>query len=75
MKVEAGVRAALRNFTSQNEVSVFDDSLNEFVIVPDVNNYTYNDQVYAGYATFSGVINKFQYKAGLRVEVPFIPVY
>nr|MBP9884640.1 TonB-dependent receptor family protein [Chitinophagales bacterium] len=71
MKVEAGVRAALRNFTSQNEVSVFDDSLNEFVIVPDVNNYTYNDQVYAGYATFSGVINKFQYKAGLRVESSF----
>jgi outer membrane receptor protein involved in Fe transport len=71
MQVEAGVRAALRKFTSQNEVSVFDDSLNEFVIVPDVNNYTYNDQVYAGYATFSGVIDKFQYKAGLRVESSF----
>lgn len=71
MEVEAGVRAALRKFDSRNEVSVYDDSLNEFVIVPDVNNYTYNDQVYAGYATFSGVFDKFQYKAGLRVESSF----
>lgn len=71
MKIEAGARAALRKFDSENVVAVFDDSTNEYVIVPDVNNYTYTDQVYAGYATFSGKFDKFQYKAGLRVESSF----
>ncbi|HUM47550.1 MAG TPA: outer membrane beta-barrel family protein, partial [Chitinophagales bacterium] len=58
-------------FESENHVYVFDDSLDYLVEVPDINNYTFNDQVYAGYTTLSGIFGKFQYKAGLRVESSF----
>jgi hypothetical protein len=71
MKIEAGLRAAVREFTSENHVFLYDDSTNVFVEVPDVNNYDYNDQVYAGYATLSGKVKKFQYQAGLRLESSF----
>ncbi|MEO6168876.1 MAG: outer membrane beta-barrel protein [Chitinophagales bacterium] len=71
MLVEAGARAALRSFESENHVYVLDDSLDYLVEVPDINNYTFNDQVYAGYTTLSGTFDKFQYKAGLRVESSF----
>ena len=71
VKVEAGARAALRHFEAENHVYVFNDSLDYLVEVPDINNYSYNDQVYAGYATFSSEYKKFQYKAGLRVESSF----
>src|SRR4029078_11973032 len=70
-KREAGARAALREFTSENHVSLFNDSLSEFVEVPDLNNYEYNDQVYAAYLTFSNKIKKLQYQAGFRVESSF----
>ena len=71
MKIEGGVRAALREFTSENHVLVFNDSANQFVEVPDLNNYKFDDQVYAGYLTFSNKIRKIQYQAGLRAESSF----
>jgi hypothetical protein len=64
MKIEAGLRAAVREFSSENHVFLYDDSTNIFVEIPDVNNYDYNDQVYAGYATLSGKLKKLQYQAG-----------
>ncbi|MGB3073838.1 MAG: TonB-dependent receptor [Chitinophagales bacterium] len=70
-KVEAGARGALRSFTAENHVYVLNDSLDYLVEIPDINNYSYTDQVYAGYATFSSAIKKFEYKAGLRVESSF----
>lgn len=71
VKIEAGARAALRHFTAENHVYVYNDSLDYLVEVPDINNYAYDDQVYAGYATFSSDYGKFQYQAGLRVESSF----
>ena len=70
MKIEAGVRAALRYIDAENHVYFLDTS-NEYIEIPDLNNYTYNDQVYAAYGTFSNKVNKFQYEAGLRVESSF----
>ena len=71
MKIEAGARTAVRSFTSENHVLVFDDSLQTFVEVPDLNNYIFDDQVYAGYLTFSQQVKKFQYQLGLRGESSF----
>ena len=71
IKIEAGARAAIRNITSENHVFLFDDSLNEYLEVPNLNNYDYNDQVYAAYGTFSSKIKKLQYQAGLRIESSF----
>ncbi|HYV92951.1 MAG TPA: TonB-dependent receptor [Chitinophagales bacterium] len=71
MKIEAGARAALREFTSENHVLVFDDSAQQFIEVPDLNNYKFDDQVYAAYFTFSNKIKKLRYQAGLRVESSF----
>ncbi|MCY7410960.1 MAG: TonB-dependent receptor, partial [Chitinophagales bacterium] len=71
MKIEGGVRAALRHFESVNNVYVFEDTVNDYVEVPDLNNYTYNDQVYAAYSTFTNEIKKFKYQIGLRAESSF----
>ncbi len=68
IKIEAGVRAALREFTSENHVLLFDDSTDQFVEIPDLNNYTFNDKVFAAYFTFSNQLRKLRYQAGLRVE-------
>ncbi|MFI5135494.1 MAG: TonB-dependent receptor domain-containing protein, partial [Chitinophagales bacterium] len=71
MKLEAGVRGALRYIVATNHVFLLDDSSGDFIEIPDINNYTYSDQVYAAYGTFSDKVNKFQYEAGLRVESSF----
>jgi outer membrane receptor protein involved in Fe transport len=67
MKIELGARAALRSFSS-NSYTYYDSS-GQYINIPLLNNnYTFNDQVYAAYGTFSQQINKFSYLAGLRVE-------
>ncbi len=71
MKIEGGIRAALRQFESVNRVFVFDDSLQDYFEVPDLNNYVFDDQVYAAYATFTNEIKKFKYQVGLRAESSF----
>lgn len=70
-KIEGGARAAIRHFESENHIYQLDDSTNDYFEIPDLNNYKYDDQVYAGYTTFSNEINKFKYQAGLRVESSF----
>ena len=68
-KVEAGVRASIRSIKSNNNNYIFDDSLNNYKILPTAtSNYNNNDNVYAGYVTFSSSIKDFTYKAGLRAE-------
>jgi outer membrane receptor protein involved in Fe transport len=70
-KIEAGARAAIRHFESVNHIYQLDDSTNDYYEIPDLNNYKYDDQVYAAYTTFSNEINKFKYQVGLRVESSF----
>jgi outer membrane receptor protein involved in Fe transport len=67
IKLEMGVRAAFRKFTSfsNNYTSLlgqyyFDSALS--------NNYKFNDNVYAAYFTFAHQLKKFNYQLGLRVE-------
>jgi hypothetical protein len=67
--MELGARAAIRNFRSEN--ANFQDSLadGEFYRVPGfADRYRFNDQVYAGYGTFSQTFKKWGYQVGLRAE-------
>lgn len=69
-KIEAGARVAIRNFDSKAEVFIYD--LDNGVYVDYTNpfsQYSYTDNVYAGYGTFSHAVNdKFNYQLGLRAE-------
>jgi outer membrane receptor protein involved in Fe transport len=68
-KIEAGLRASIRNTISNNNNYIYDDSLNNYKIIPTAtSNYHNNDNVYAGYVTLSSSIKDFTYKAGLRAE-------
>ena len=69
MKIETGLRAAIRNFTSNSSSYLF--MILQRITVPINslnNNYKFTDQVYAAYATFSHKISKFTYQVGVRVE-------
>lgn len=68
-KLEAGVRAAIRDFYNDNEQQKFDYTSNEYVSIPSISNkYKYNDQVYAAYVTYSLKTTKWSYLLGLRAE-------
>jgi len=69
IKVEAGLRAAIRNSNSDNLNYVMDPSSGKYESVVALNsNYKYSDNVYAGYLTFSQKINNFTYQLGGRLE-------
>jgi outer membrane receptor protein involved in Fe transport len=68
MKVEMGLRAAIRDFTSFND-NYYKSVSGAFILIPGVNNsYKFNDKVFAAYTTWSHKIKKFSYQAGLRIE-------
>jgi outer membrane receptor protein involved in Fe transport len=63
MKLEAGARAAIRNYRTKNA------TYKEEVQVPGfADNYKYNDQVYAAYGNFAHSFAKWGYQLGLRAE-------
>ena len=69
IKVEAGLRAAIRNSNSDNLNYVMNPSSGKYESVVGLNsNYKYDDNVYAGYLTFSQKINNFTYQLGGRLE-------
>jgi outer membrane receptor protein involved in Fe transport len=68
MKLEAGVRAAFRNFSSFNDNFVKIPN-GDYISLPALNNnYEFTDRVLAAYGTFSQQIKKFSYNVGLRIE-------
>lgn len=69
IKIETGVRAALRSFDSENSNFVFSNIENDFVLVPTfADEYNYLDAVYAGYFIFNQEFGDWGYQAGLRAE-------
>ncbi len=63
IKLEAGVRAAIRDITSLSDQYIND------VFSPAISsNYKFNDQVYAGYGNYAYKGKKFNYQVGLRAE-------
>ena len=69
LKLEAGLRASVRNSNSNNENFLFDNSSGKYESVKGLNSrYKYTDEVYAGYVTFSQKIHDFTYQLGGRIE-------
>ena len=67
-KFETGLRAAIRNIYSLNNIDTL-DAQNEYQVEGLLSSeYTYRDRVFAGYATYSNAIRNFSYQLGLRVE-------
>jgi outer membrane receptor protein involved in Fe transport len=68
-KMEAGLRAQMRNLSSNQRNSYYDPVSDEFIPIPSAtSNYKNNDNVYAGYVTYTNSIKDFGYKVGLRAE-------
>lgn len=69
MKLEAGLRGAVRNSNSDNLNFLMDSSTGKYMNLPALNSkYKYTDHVYAGYVTFSQKIHDFTYQLGGRIE-------
>jgi len=69
-KMEMGLRAAVRDVKSENLNYIYSFILAQFIPIAQINaNYKYDDQVYAGYATYSNVFaKKLTFQGGLRIE-------
>ncbi len=69
-KLEMGLRAAFRDFTSYNDiVNIFSDNNGQLFFGNNIpTNYEFNDAVYAAYTTFSQQLKSFTYQLGLRAE-------
>jgi outer membrane receptor protein involved in Fe transport len=68
-KMEAGIRSAIRDYTSKYENFVFDPDFGTFVEIPLLQvNYKYTDQVYAAYGQYSQSYKKWGWQIGLRAE-------
>ncbi len=63
IKLEAGARAAVRNYRTNSA------TYREEVYTPGfADNYKYNDQVYAAYGNFAHSFDRWGYQVGLRAE-------
>lgn len=69
IKLETGLRAAIRHFSNDNLNEVYDPLTDAYVRVPNfADQYEYDDQVYAAYATFTHQFKRWGYMLGLRAE-------
>ena len=72
IKIETGLRGAVRQYNSSSTNSIFNYNSIEYQIIPsDVSDYKYTDQVYAAYFTFTQQFKRFGYQLGLRGESSF----
>ena len=68
-KLEAGVRAALRDYYSQNDKYFYSDSVKDYLYQPEISSrYKYNDAVYAAYTDYTFKTKKWNYQLGVRLE-------
>jgi outer membrane receptor protein involved in Fe transport len=69
IKLEAGLRGSVRNYSSFNENYFYNPALSKFESIPGLDSkYQFNDQVYAAYTTFSQKLKNFTYQLGGRIE-------
>ena len=67
LKIEMGIRGAVRNFSSLSNTFLIANG-NSITVKGLGNNYKFKDEVYAGYVTFTQSIKNFSYQIGTRVE-------
>ncbi|MCO6496245.1 MAG: TonB-dependent receptor [Chitinophagaceae bacterium] len=71
-KIEAGLRAGIRDYSSQSQNFLFNDGTGKYDPIPMLNSsFKFNDQVYAGYVTYSQKIDNFSFQLGGRIESSF----
>ncbi|WP_326994358.1 outer membrane beta-barrel family protein [Chitinophaga sp. 212800010-3] len=69
LKLETGLRAAIRTTKSNFNNYIFDHDKQDYILIPAAsNNYKNSDNVYAAYASVSNTVGNFGYKVGLRAE-------
>ena len=69
LKLEAGLRAAIRTHDNDNLNAVYVPSTGEYVRIPNfADQYNFDDQVFAAYGTLSHQFSKWGYMLGLRAE-------
>jgi hypothetical protein len=68
-KLEAGIKTTWRSTRSQNLFDIYNYSQNKFLRDEHrSNNFSYQRDVYAGYASYSLAVKKWQSRAGMRFE-------
>ena len=68
-KIELGVRAAIRNFTTDNFTYIDQSGTGNYTLNNSASNrYKYTDKVYAAYTTYSFKSKNTSYQLGLRAE-------
>lgn len=72
VKIEAGLRASVRDYSSENKNFIYDYANSKYQPLVALNSrYQFNDQVYAGYLTYSQKIKDFSFQLGGRIESSF----
>jgi outer membrane receptor protein involved in Fe transport len=68
-KLEAGLRAAIRDNSSINDQYRFNNNTGKYELVPAISTrYKFHDEVWAAYTTYSFKKGRFSYLLGLRAE-------
>lgn len=71
-KLEMGAKYILRKNISETDALVYNFAQQQFVVdSSQINDFDYTQNIYAGYFTVNKNINKFGFKAGVRVEDVF----
>ncbi len=69
VKLEAGVRAAIRDYESINDQYKYDYGYSDYKLDPSISSkYKFKDQVFAAYATYTLKVKNWNYQLGLRAE-------
>lgn len=72
VKIEAGLRVSVQNYSSTNENFLSDNTSHDLIPLTALNSkYKFDDEVYAGYVTYSQQINNFSFQIGSRIESSF----
>ncbi|NVO11526.1 MAG: TonB-dependent receptor [Bacteroidales bacterium] len=68
-RLETGLKGIVRKQDANYTFSTFLTSTNEWKDTANLSNqFTFNDQIYAGYAIYSNTIGPISYQGGIRVE-------
>jgi outer membrane receptor protein involved in Fe transport len=69
IKIDAGLRGQIRDFSSKNLNYLYDYSVDDYVLNKYASSdYSYTDQVYAAYTTVTGKAGNLGYNIGMRIE-------
>jgi outer membrane receptor protein involved in Fe transport len=69
IKLEAGLRTAIRDFSNLSDQYIFNYSTNSYQLIPLISNkYKFHDEVSAAYTTYSFKVKNWSYQLGLRAE-------